>query len=66
MKDVCICFVKTTKAIHSVGINDGNGRYYSEEGGGYFDISRNTDILEYMEMDWKGLRLLIEKGINCA
>ena len=63
MKDVCLCIFKETETVHSIGVNNGEGKYYSEEGGGCFDLNNNADIFEYREMDWQQFRELINKVI---
>ncbi len=55
MKDICLCIVKETDQVHSIGVKK-DGRYYSEEGGGYFDLRRNTHLLNYVELTWQELR----------
>lgn len=62
MKDVCICIIKLDlgkSKVHSIGINNGEGKYESKEGGGYFNLNKNTDIFEYVELTWKEFRLII-------
>ena len=62
MKDVCLCIVKSLDIdykVYSFGINNGEGKYYSEEGGECLDLSRNTDIFEYIELNWEEFRLLV-------
>jgi hypothetical protein len=62
MKDVCLCIIKSEDIdykVHSIGINNGEGKYCSEEGGGCFDLSRNTNIFEYKELTWQEFRLLV-------
>lgn len=64
MKDVCLCIIKSNDIdykVHSIGVNNGEGKYYSEEGGGCFNINRNTDIFEYRELTWDEFRLLISR-----
>ena len=57
MNDLCLCIVKTSERVFSIGVNNGEGMYYSEEGGGCFDLNRNTDVFEYVEISWRELRL---------
>jgi hypothetical protein len=66
MKDVCLCLIKEEGIdykVHSIGINNGEGKYYSKEGGGCFDLKRNTKIFEYREMSWEELRLLVSRVV---
>lgn len=64
MKDICLCILKETDMIHSIGINDNNGRYYSEEGGGSFDLKKNNELFRYVEKTWREFRKLINNA--CA
>ena len=63
MKDICLCIIKSENVnykVHSIGINNGDGKYYSEEGE-YLDIDRNTHHFEYKEFTWQEFRELISK-----
>ena len=62
MKDVCLCIIKENGIaveVHSIGVNNGKDKYYSEEGGGCFNLERNKNIFEYREMSWEELRVMI-------
>ena len=50
--------------VHSIGINNGEGKYYSKEGGGCFNLNHNTDIFKYKEVNWDELRDIIERGLG--
>lgn len=60
MKDICLCIVKDGGEVHSIGVNNSAGRYYSQEGGGYLDLERKKHLFEYKEMSWKEFRETIK------
>lgn len=68
MKDVCLCIIKPqeegdTPIVHSVGINSGDGKYYSQEGGGTLTLTRKLNTFEYRELDWDEFKEILNKGI---
>lgn len=69
MKEFCLCIVRETQEVHSIGIlmhiegSISEGRYYSPEGAGYFDLD-NDKLFDYREMDWADLRKLLDESIQ--
>lgn len=59
MNDICLCIRTKTETLHSIGVNK-DGRYYSEEYGGYLDLTRHLDIFTYVEMSWQQLRNYVD------
>jgi hypothetical protein len=63
MKEVCLCIHDGN--VHSVGLwNKESGKYYSEEAGGCFDLSKNTHLFEYKEISFIELRRLLTLSLN--
>lgn len=61
MKEVCLCIIKETNTVHSIGIWDEEAeRYYSKEGGGWFNLAKNTSVLRFEEISFEELRKRIK------
>lgn len=66
MKDVCLCIIKEKGIdvkIHAIGVRNEDGKYYSDECGGCFDLKKNTNFFEYRELTWSEFRILISSAI---
>lgn len=62
MKEVCLCI--NDGHVHSVGLwDEEKEKYYSKEGGGYFNLS-NKDLFEYREISYVELRELLTLSLS--
>ena len=61
MKEVCLCIVKDSGEVHSIGLwDEDRGRYYSIEGGGWFVLNNRPHLFEYKEITYEFLRSAID------
>lgn len=61
-KDICLCIIKEKGInirVHSIGIKNKEGKYYSEEQDVYFDLYKTTNLFDYIELTWAEFRILI-------
>ena len=65
MKEICICIVKETNEVHSIGIwDDEKQAYYSKEAGGWISTTKNKHIFEFEEISFIELRELVTFSLN--
>ncbi len=63
MKEVCLCIYNGN--VHSVGLwDEERKKYYSEEGGGCFNLSKNTHLFEYREISFVEFRNLLTLSLS--